>query len=352
LFILIFLAIVVGGSLTLYAFRAPAIQSEVGFAPMSRETFLLANSLIFVLACLLVLLGTLFPLMADALNLGKYSVGEPWFNLYFPKFMAVAALLLGMGVMSNWKRAQYARICRWQACACVISLWFALAVPVLFDGPYSISAAVAVFAGSWVICASCIDYLRKNYTATARKFRFKSLGLSYTGMMIAHIGFGVCLLGASIDSMYADERDLRATIGSKFEVSGYEFELMDVAPFRGPNYVADRGDVIVKRDGDSVARLYPEKRRYFSGGNIMTEADIDAGLFRDLYVSLGDKINNTDWALRVYFKPLVRWVWFGAGLMALGGALAVMDKRYRRVRVKGERTETITADTNQVVNEV
>lgn len=348
LFILGFLAIVVGGSLTLYAFRAPAIQSEVGFAPVSRETFLLANSLLFVLACLLVLLGTLFPLIADGLSLGKYSVGEPWFNLFFPKLMAFAGLLMGIGVMLNWKRGNYQRVRRWQAVTFIISLWIALAVPIFFDGSYSISGALASFVGCWVMLSACIDYLRRSYNENKSRFDFKKPGLSYSGMVLAHVGFGVCVLGASIDSIYSDERDLRATIGSNFEVSGYEFELIDVAPYRGPNYVADRGDVIVKRDGKMVAHLYPEKRRYFSGGSIMTEADIDAGIFRDIYVSLGDKINNTDWALRVYFKPLVRWIWLGAVLMALGGAIAVMDKRYRR-KAKQPITQTTDADTGQVL---
>lgn len=334
LFILIFLAIVVGGSLTLYALRAPELKSESGFSPLSRETFLLANSFLFVISCCFVLLGTLFPLIADAFNLGKFSVGEPYFNMFFPKFMSVVGLLLGVGITLSWKKTNYSKLRRWQLSAFFFSLWCAGVIPYMIPGSYSISAAIAVFIGSWVISSSILDFVRRRYSGLREGADGRRLGLSYYGMFIAHLGFGVCLLGASIDSIYADQRDLRISSGSSVEISGYEFELVNVSRVRGPNYFADKGDFIVRRGGQVVAQLKPEKRRYLSGGNVMTEAAIDAGLFRDLYVSLGDKLNNTDWAVRVYYKPLVRWIWFGAVLMALGGILAVMDRRYRTLRAR------------------
>lgn len=333
LFILGFLGVAVGGSLTLYAVRAPVLKSQTGFDALSRETFLLANSFIFVISTCFVLLGTLFPLIADGLNLGKFSVGEPYFNMFFPKLMAIVGLLMGVGIMLNWKSTQYQKVARWQMIACIFSVWVALATPIFMPGSYSIMAAIAVFIGVWVISASVLDYLRKGYSKKNKRIEFKNWGLSYFGMMTAHIGFGVCLLGASIDSIYADQRDLRITTGDQVNVSGYSFELIDVVRVKGPNYFADRGEVIVRHDDKIIARLQPEKRRYLSGGNIMTEADIDAGFFRDLYISLGDQINQTDWAVRVYYKPLVRWIWLGAFLMAVGGFLAIMDKRYRRVEV-------------------
>ncbi len=336
LFILCFLAVVVGGSLTLYAFRAPVLKSQTGFSWLSRETFLLANSVIFILSCALVLLGTLFPLIADAFNLGKFSVGEPWFNAFFPPLMALVGLLMGTGVMLNWKKTRFAKIQRWQGIAFLFSLWLASFIPGIVPGDFSIGAAFAIFVGSWVISSTLLDFFRRMQNAQNAGARMRSFGLSYYGMMMAHAGFGVCLLGAAIDSIYAEQRDLRVTTGSHVEVSGYQFELVEVSRFRGANFWADRGEVVVRKDGRVVASLQPEKRRYFSGGNIMTEAAIDAGLFRDLYVSLGDKINNTDWAMRVYFKPLVRWIWLGAIMMAFGGFLAIMDKRYRRVRAAAD----------------
>ncbi len=338
LFILIFLGIVVGGSLILYALRAPVLRNEAGFAPLSREAFLLANSFLFTISCCFVLLGTLFPLIADALNLGKFSVGEPYFNMFFPKFMAIVGLLLGVGIMLNWKKTNYTKIRRWQISAFLFSLWLASFIPGIIPGRYSVGAAVAIFIGSWVISASIIDVFRRSQNAKRVDVQLRKFGLSYYGMMIAHIGFGMTLLGASIDSIYSDQRDLRLTKGSYVEVSGYKFQLVDVSRLRGPNYWADRGSVIVSKNGKEVARLKPEKRSYMSGGNVMTEASIDAGFFRDLYVSLGNQINSTDWAVRVYYKPLVRWIWLGSALMALGGFIAIMDKRYRRVNVPQNET--------------
>lgn len=351
MFILVFLAVVVGGSLTLYALRAPVLKSNTGFTLFSREAFLLANSFIFVASTAFVLIGTLFPLIADALSLGKFSVGAPYFNMFFPKFMALVGLLMGMGMMLNWKRTNLAKIKRWQWAAFLFSLWLATFIPGIIPGDFSISAAIAIFVGSWVISTSVLDYFRRSNSAKTAGVQFKHFGMSYYGMLVAHIGFGVALMGAAIDSIYADQRDLRLTVGQSVEVAGYEFTLLDVAAVRGPNYWADRGEVVVKKDGDVVVRLQPEKRRYFSGGNMMTEASIDPGLFRDLYVSLGDKINNTDWSFRVYFKPLVRWVWIGAALMSLGGFIAITDKRYRRIRVKdGDLHNTEKAGRDTSVN--
>ena len=349
MFILGFLCVVVGGSLTLYAFRAPQLKSQSGFTLVSREAFMLANSMIFVASTALVLIGTLFPLFADALNLGKFSVGAPYFNLFFPKFMALVGLLLGTGIMLNWKKTNLSKIKRWQLTSLIISLWLATFIPGTIDGDYSVSAAIAIFIGSWIISASIIDYVRRSSTAKKSGFKFTGFGLSYYGMVIAHVGFGVCLLGAAVDSIYAEERDLRITKGDSVNVSGYEFKLVDVSAVRGQNYSADRAEFIVTKGEKTIATLQPEKRRYFSGGNVMTEAAIDSTLFRDIYVSLGDKINNTDWAIRVYHKPLLSWLWLGAFLIGLGGFVAILDKRYRRVSLAKEakeqepKTEAVTA---------
>ncbi|WP_096086536.1 heme lyase CcmF/NrfE family subunit [Agaribacterium haliotis] len=345
MFILGFLAVAVGGSLTLYALRAPELKSEAGFEVVSRESFMLFNSLIFVLACAFVLLGTLFPLIADALDLGKYSVGEPYFNLFFPPMMALVGCLLGVGVMLNWKRGRIERSVFWQAGAASLSLFLAILLPSIYGDTFSIGAALTIFVGSWVIFASIIDYIRRCAQSGRAGFRFQRFTASYWGMMIAHAGFGVCLLGAGIDSIYAEQRDLRVRAGTAVEVGGYQFELLEVTRVRGPNYWADRGQFVVSRNGEQIATMQPEKRRYFSGGNMMTEAAIDAGLFRDLYVSLGDKINNSDYAVRIYMKPLVRWIWLGALLMSIGGVIAIADKRYRRVKVVGDKAVRVAPVT-------
>ncbi|WP_018276245.1 heme lyase CcmF/NrfE family subunit [Teredinibacter turnerae] len=328
-FILAFLGIVVGGSLTLFAVRAQVVRSISGFDFLSREAFLLANTILFFIATLFVLLGTVYPIISDALNLGKISVGEPWFNFFFVKLMAVVALLLGIGIMLNWKKTDYGKIRPWQTVPIIGALWLGSFIPGVIEGDYSIAAAISISLGSWVIFASLADLKRKIRHAPRFTAGLSKLTPSYYGMLIAHIGFAFSLMGASLNTIYSDQRDVRIAIGDSVFAAGYEYELLDVTRVKGANYFADVGEIIVRKHGKEVSRLRPEKRRYFSGGNVMTEADIDAGFTRDIYVALGEQLDNTDWAIRIHFKPVVRWIWLGAILMALGGGIAMADKRYR-----------------------
>ncbi|TVZ39105.1 cytochrome c-type biogenesis protein CcmF [Alteromonadaceae bacterium 2753L.S.0a.02] len=343
-FILTFLGIVVGGSLTLFAFRAQEVKSVSGFGFLSREAFLLANTILFFISALFVLLGTVYPIVADALELGKISVGEPWFNFFFVKIMAVVALLLGVGMMLNWKKTDFQKIRNWQLVPLGLSLWIGSFVPGVIEGDYSIGAAITITLGCWVILSTLSDVRRKVRNEDRLTLGLRKLSLSYYGMAIAHIGFAVSLMGASLNTIYSDQRDVRIPIGDSVFAAGYEYELLDVTRVRGPNYFADVGDVIVRKNGHEVVRLRPQKRSYFSGGNIMTEADIDAGFFRDIYVALGEQLDNSDWAVRIHFKPVVRWIWLGAIFMAFGGALAIADKRYK-VRKKAKvAKETATVE--------
>ncbi|WP_019601679.1 heme lyase CcmF/NrfE family subunit [Teredinibacter turnerae] len=328
-FILAFLGIVVGGSLTLFAVRAQVVKSISGFDFLSREAFLLANTILFFIAALFVLLGTVYPIISDALNLGKISVGEPWFNFFFVKLMAVVAALLGIGIMLNWKKTDYGKIRPWQTVPIIGALWLGSFIPGVIEGDYSIAAAISITLGSWVIFASLADLKRKIRHAPRFTAGLSKLSPSYYGMLIAHIGFAFSLMGASLNTIYSDQRDVRIAIGDSVFAAGYEYELLDVTRVKGANYFADVGEIIVRKHGKEVSRLRPEKRRYFSGGNVMTEADIDAGFTRDIYVALGEQLDNTDWAIRIHFKPVVRWIWLGAILMALGGGIAMADKRYR-----------------------
>ncbi len=333
-FILGFLLLVVGGSLTLYAVRAPQVKSSTGSAFFSRETFLLSNNVIFVAATIMVLLGTLYPLVSSALNWGKLSVGEPYFNLMFVPLMSLVAILLGLGIMMNWKKTQFSRIKKWQVVPLVLSILLGLLLPLLHSDGYKLSAALAIALGSWVICASVSDMHRKVRHSDSWWQGLGKLSLSYYGMTVAHVGFAVALLGASLTTIYSDQRDVRLAYGEQVAVGGYHYELTGVTRMRGPNYVAEVGEIRVL-DGDRlVVELGPEKRRYLSGGNILTEAAIDAGFFRDLYVALGEKLDTTAWSVRIHYKPFVRWIWLGAILMALGATLALIDKRYRRQPAK------------------
>ncbi|MBE9538600.1 MAG: heme lyase CcmF/NrfE family subunit, partial [Proteobacteria bacterium] len=331
LFILVFLFIVVGGSLTLYAFRAPAVSSRVVFAWLSRESLLLVNNIVFLVAALTVLFGTLFPLLMDALGMGKYSVGPPYFNAVFVPLMAILVPFMGVGAISRWKRDTAAR---WQAellVPTIVALLCGLSLPVLLDAEYNIWVAIAVVLASWLFIGLCKDLWFRIGGAANFPKGVRRLTPSYWGMFIAHTGFAVSILGVVIASQYSVEHDLKMSPGDREVLAGYEFQFVGRVPVRGPNFVADEGRVVVRREGQIVATMKPQKRRYLAQGTVMTEAAIDAGLFRDLYVAMGDPVGNEGaWAMRLHYKPMVRWIWLGAIFMAIGGFLTVADKRYRR----------------------
>ena len=333
MFILGFLVIVVGGSLVLYALRAPTVGARVSFGSGSRELFLLFNNVILVIAAVSVLVGTLFPLVADALELGKYSVGAPYFNAIFVPLMAVLAALLGAGIHANWKQT---RIKAWRdllLVPAVASVVIGLAFPFLYDGEFRLFTALAVILALWIVFTVLADVRYKLRNAASAGAGVRRLAASYYGMQLAHLGFAVAVVGVTLTTQYSYERDLRMVKGESVEVRGYEITFGGTRVVRGPNYQSDQGELVVRRDGELVATLMPEKRAYFSQrGNVMTEAAIDASLMRDVYVAMGEPLGDGAWAIRIHYKPFVRWIWLGGVLMCLGGAMAVLDKRYRRVR--------------------
>ena len=331
LFILLFLALVVGGSLILYAFRAPAVSSRVQFGWLSRESLLLVNNVVFLVATLTVLFGTLFPLLTDALGLGKYSVGPPYFNAVFVPLMAMLVPFMGVGPIARWKKDSTSR---WQSellIPAVIALSVGLILPLLFQADYNIWVALAVVLSTWLLVSLSKDLLFKVKTGRGLMAGFRRLTPSYCGMFMAHIGFAISLAGVVVSSQYSVEVDLKMQPGETRELSGYEFEFIDVKSVRGPNFTAEEASLEVRRDGAVVAIMAPQKRRYLASGDVLTEAAIDPGLFRDLYVAMGEPIGNEGaWAIRLHYMPLVRWIWLGAVLMGFGGLLTVVDKRYRR----------------------
>jgi cytochrome c-type biogenesis protein CcmF len=332
MFILVFLAIVVGGSLTLYALRAPAVTSRVTFAWVSRESLLLFNNIVFLVSTLTVLFGTLFPLIMDALGLGKYSVGPPYFNAVFVPLMALMAPLMGLGPGSRWKGDS---VRRWQselAVPAVVALLCGITLPLL-GREYNLWVALAATLAAWLTLGLCRD-LWFRVRAAANPLRgLRRLTPSYWGMFIAHLGFAACVLGIVATSQYSIEHDLKMRPGDREVLAGYEFTFTELANVRGPNFVADEARIAVSRNGEPVANLAPQKRRYLASGQVMTEASIDPGLFRDLYVAMGEPIGDEGaWAIRLHYKPMVRWMWLGAILMAIGGFTTAFDKRYRRQR--------------------
>jgi cytochrome c-type biogenesis protein CcmF len=332
LFILFFLAIVVGGSLTLYALRAPAVSSRVSFKWVSRESLLLVNNVVFLVATLTVLFGTLFPLIMDALGQGKYSVGPPYFNAVFVPLMALLVPFMGLGPVSRWKSDSTRR---WQselAIPAVVAVLCGLTLPLL-EVDYNLWVALAVTFSSWLLLGLLRDLWYRVRSARSIGAGLRRITPSYWGMFIAHLGFAACVTGIVATSHYSIEHDLKMSPGDTEALAGYEFHFLEVAQVRGPNFVADEARFKVTRDGNTVAMLAPQKRRYLATGSMMTEAAIDGRLSRDLYVAMGEPIGTGGaWAMRLHYKPMVRWMWLGAIMMALGGFSTVLDKRYRRQR--------------------
>ena len=290
--------------------------------PTSRETLLLANNLLLAGACAMVLLGTLYPLLADALGLGKVSVGPPYFGTLFIVLMAPLVALLPFGPLVNWQRDQASK--RLALLAPWAGLALLLGVLAWFMAPQGkLKAAAGVAAAAWVALGTA----RFIWTRLRGNGRFNA---EMVGMLLAHTGVAVFLVGALLVEALNVQREVALSPGHDLEVSGYTLRFEGVDHQQGPNYVSDRGHVRVLQGGRELALLHPEKRAYASGGQMMTEAGIHARVRGDVYVALGEPLGNNAWAVRVHIKPFVRWVWLGALLMALGGFVTAADRRFRR----------------------
>ena len=327
-FILLFLSVVVGGSLLLFAKRASTVQSAGSFALVSRETFLLLNNVLLTTAAATVLLGTLYPLIVDALNLGKLSVGPPYFNAVFVPIMVPVLFLMAVGTYSRWKTDSIAELARKMGLVAAASVVLGCSLPLL-AGAWSALAALGIGLASWIVLSSVVHMVRQ----VRGTVKWASTPVAFWGMHVAHIGIAVCVVGVTMVKGYETEKDVRMAVGDTVAVGGYTFRLLRISEATGPNYNADVGDVELSRDGRVLKTLHPEKRTYFSSTMPMTEAAIDTSLVRDVYVSLGERLEGGDspaWAMRVYHKPFIVWIWGGALLMALGGAMAGLDRRYRK----------------------
>ena len=343
IYILAFLVVVIGGSLTLFAWRAHKVGLGGRFELVSRESFLLTNNVLLVVAAGSVLLGTLYPLFLDALGLGKISVGPPYFELVFFLLMAPALFLMGVGPMARWKQASLPEIAVRLKWAFVVSLVTALLLP-LTMGQWTPLASFGLLLALWIVASSVttlLSRLKQSPGPVVAKLRAQSR--SYYGMLLAHVGVAVFVVGVTMVKSYESEKDVRLNIGETVELGGYAFRFDAIEDVRGPNYMAQRGTFSVTRGAASVARMYPEKRVYNVQKSPMTEAAIDTGFTRDLYVSLGEAVDGGAWVVRVHVKPFVDWIWGGCVLMALGGLLAVLDRRYRVAARTRTRDEPATA---------
>ncbi|AHY42486.1 heme lyase CcmF/NrfE family subunit [Stutzerimonas decontaminans] len=330
-FILVFLLMVVGGSLTLFALRAPVVKSQVGFGLWSRETLLLVNNLLLVVATAMILLGTLYPLLLDALSGAKLSVGPPYFNAMFVPLIGALMVTLGVGILVRWKDTPLKWLLGMLTPVLITSVVLGGLGSLLF-GDFNWAVLAVSLLAAWVVIAGIRDLLDK----TRHKGLFKgmrSLAPSYWGMHLAHLGLAVCAIGVVLTSHQSAERDLRLAPGESLSLGGYEFVFEGAVHHEGPNFTSDKATIRVLDGNKQIATLHPEKRLYTVQQMPMTEAGIDAGFTRDLYVALGEPLGDGAWAVRVHIKPFVRWIWLGALMMGLGGVLAASDRRYR-VKVK------------------
>jgi cytochrome c-type biogenesis protein CcmF len=321
--ILVLLALVIGTSLLIFALRAPSSGLGGRFSIVSRETLLLTNNVLLVTAAASVLLGTLYPLAMDALGLGKLSVGPPYFNSVFVPIVVPVFLLAAFAPVAHWKHVEvrdllrHIRVPAMLACVAAAALPFAL-------GHWTPGSALGAFLATWLASAMLLQI--------RQRLRSGMPPASYWGMQLAHLGLAVSVLGVAVVKNHETERDIRMAPGDTTHIAGYTFRFVGVKEVPGPNYRAAQGEIELEKDGAAIRTLHPEKRTYFSSTMPMTNTAIDSTLFRDLYVSLGEPLDGNAWAVRVYYKPFVVWIWLGAVLMALGGTTAAADKRYRMVK--------------------
>ncbi|WP_448565654.1 heme lyase CcmF/NrfE family subunit [Thalassotalea ganghwensis] len=328
-FILMLLAITVGGSLTLFALRASNVASFSRFAFYSRETALLVANIILVVAAVTVLLGTIYPLIIDAMGLGKISVGPPYFNAVFVPIMSCLFIVMGIGPLIRWKKAKQGELRKQIVKPSVISIVLGVAFPFVYGGEFNALVAMGMTLAFWVALVVIKD-LRNQAKRDGKRYQFDKVSLSQWGMTIAHLGIAVTVVGVTLVSIYETETNVKMASGETAHVAGFDVKFNGIKQVKGPNYSAEQGQFEIYQDGDFIALLKPERRTYLVQTMGMTEAGIDPGLFRDVYVALGDPLPDGAWAVRVHHKPFVRWIWLGAIFMAIGGLFAMADKRYRR----------------------
>ena len=345
-FVLAFLGLVVGISLSLFAFRAWQLRTLTPFSLISREMALLTNSVLLLVTMLTVLLGTLYPLILEALGGGKISVGPPYFSRVFIPLMIPVVFLVAVGSLIRWREDSLSSLIKQLRTPAILAIVFASVLSLLLPGKASFTAWFALLLAFWVI-NSCFVQLKqrlRNSQSLLQGLRRTPRG--WYGMILAHIGLGFTVVGIALSSVYSQEQDVHMVKGDARTLGEYRFELVDVERITGPNYQADMGTIRIYKNDKELMTLHPEKRIYNVRKNIMTEAAIHSNLLRDLYVSLGEQRNAVTgaWSVRLYYKPFILWIWLGGLFMVLGGLLAVTDKRYR-LEVKQEKTKL---DANHV----
>jgi cytochrome c-type biogenesis protein CcmF len=335
-FILGFLIVVIGGSLTLYAIRASKVSEPGEFAWISRESFLLFNNLILTVMAVSVLLGTLYPLLVDAVGGGKVSVGPPFFNAVFVPLTAILVSGMAFGPLAKWRQSEDPRLFRPLIVTLIVSVVVGLAWPSLLDGQYSIGTAIGVALALWVAIATVVDVVKKVGLYGGVGTTLARVERGMIGMWLAHFGLALTIFGVVMVENHTEHRDLRMGVGDSQNLGSYDVRMTDLTVINGPNYVADQATFEIYQGDALYKTVTPQKRRYNASGMVMTEAAIDSGVTRDLYIAMGEPLDGGDWAVRLSVKPFVDWIWAGAFFMGLGGFVSITDKRYRQ-RVREEK---------------
>ena len=329
LYVLAYLIVVIGGSLTLYAYKGSQIRSRDNAERYSRESLLLLNNILLMTALCVVLLGTLLPLVHKQLGLGSISIGAPFFDQMFLIIMTPFALLLGIGPLVKWRRDQFSAIRTPVIASVIIMLIAGVVLPYLLQDKLTVSAVLGTMMTVIIVLLSLYEmHQRATYRDTFWRGITK-LSRSHWGMILAHLGVAMTVWGIAFSQNYSIERDVRMNVGDTVQIAGYDFTFKGISDANGPNYVGGKAQIDISRDGKHETTLYAEKRLYTVSKMPMTEAAIDWGFSRDLYAALGEKLDNNAWALRLYYKPFIRWIWLGGLFMALGGVLCMFDRRYR-----------------------
>jgi len=346
-FILIFLCVVIGGSLSLYAARAHAVHAGSAYSLMSRESMLLANNILMVVAMLAVLLGTLYPLILDSLDLGKISVGPPYFDAVFMPLMVPALLLMAVGPLARWRQTPVPTLAHRMRWAFAASILIGLLLPLSAPVGYKPMTAVGLMLALWVACGVVVAALEtmRSPSGTLDPLRLRLQPGAWWGMQLAHLGVAAFVAGVTLVNSYEVEIEKKLAPGDVVQVdSGLALRFADARMVRGPNYEGIQVRFEMLRDGQPVGELRPEKRRYNASRQVMTEAGIRRSLAGDLYVSLGEAVGDA-WAVRIQKKPAVNWIWIGVVMMGLGGFWAATDARYRRQRKAASLAALVPSET-------
>ncbi len=324
-YILTFLGIVIVSALLLYAWRAPSLDTEAGFSLNSRETYLLLNNVLLVIATVVVFFGTLAPLFYEIMDGSKISIGPPWFDKVFLWPMLPLVFLIGFGMHTTWRQHKGNLLTGRLMIPALLSVVIGILIPGLLYGRFGVMVSIGVIAAAWIVITSLLDPIR----SWRRPEGAARITPAVLGMCIAHLGVGLFVLGVTIVSAFNVETDMTMRAGQSHEVAGHTFELRELRQVQGPNYNAVEGIVEIRKDGDFVSEVRPQKRVYLVQQSPMTEAAIEVQWNKDLFIALGDQLGRDSWSVRIQYKPMIRFIWLGCLIMGIGGLIAVMDRRYR-----------------------